>query len=43
MERADDERMVEPKVGSIIQSVTASWRFLDLLGRSVVPVGVTGQ
>jgi len=41
MESADDERAAEPRAGSTIQSVAASWRLLDLLGRSVAPMGVT--
>jgi IclR family transcriptional regulator, KDG regulon repressor len=41
MESGDDDRAIEPKAGSTIQSVAASWRLLDLLGRSVAPMGVT--
>jgi DNA-binding IclR family transcriptional regulator len=37
----DDRAMAATKAGSTIQSVAASWRLLDLLGRSVVPMGVT--
>lgn len=41
MESGDDEHAAEPRAGSTIQSVAASWRLLDLLGRSVAPMGVT--
>ncbi|HEY0938714.1 MAG TPA: IclR family transcriptional regulator [Steroidobacter sp.] len=38
---SEPENTIEPKPGSTIQSVEASWRLLDLLGRSHIPTGVT--
>jgi IclR family transcriptional regulator, KDG regulon repressor len=41
MESIDEDRSSGSRTSSTIQSVAASWRLLDLLGRSVVPMGVT--
>jgi IclR family transcriptional regulator, KDG regulon repressor len=35
------DSQTEPKPGSTVQSVEISWRLLDLVGRSIVPTGVT--
>lgn len=40
-EGSETDGLAEPRPGSTIQSVEISWKLLDLLGRSIVPTGVT--